>query len=108
MIIQTLSTNEVAHILLADDYAKWSYEAATTLAEYYDDLSDDLGESWELDITAIRCDWSEYDNDDLLNAYGHLIDLGQFKDDNIGDLVEVLGENTTIVELTNTFLVMDF
>lgn len=108
MIIRTLNISEVTGILLEDEYAKWTYEAAKTLAEYYDDLSDDIGEPFELDIVAIRCEWSEYTAKDLFHAFYNMIDMTGDDDENLGNLVEEIGQNTTIIELESSFLVMDF
>ena len=55
----TLTTNQVAHKLLADDNAGWSYAGANALAEYLEQYEEDCGEEIELDIVALRCDWSE-------------------------------------------------
>jgi len=57
---QTLTTNQVADILLRDDNAKWSYEAAHALAEHYEEMEQESGEEMELDAVAIRCEWTEY------------------------------------------------
>jgi len=55
-----LSTHEAANILLEDEFAKWSHNAALALIEYYESLEEGLGESIDLDRVAIRCEWSEY------------------------------------------------
>lgn len=57
---QTLSTSEVAYQLKSDEYAGWSYNGAMALAEYLEELEESTGEDIELDIVAIRCDFSEY------------------------------------------------
>lgn len=112
MIIQTLSTNQVAHLLLADEYANWSYDGANLLAKYYEELSDDLEQPFELNIVAIRCEWSEYDESDLLETYSNLIEMGQFKDDNLADIIEQLRDHTLVIEFTSgnatKFLVQEF
>ena len=58
-IINTMNKHEVMKELGADEYAKWSYEQAEALYEYYEELSE--GTTWELDTVAIRCTWSAYD-----------------------------------------------
>ena len=55
-----LSTYEAANILLEDEFANWSHNAALAIIEYYEGLEEDLGESIDLDRVAIRGDWSEY------------------------------------------------
>tara|TARA_R110000868_G_scaffold181762_2_gene422708 strand:- start:1308 stop:1682 length:375 start_codon:yes stop_codon:yes gene_type:complete len=56
----TLNTYDIANALMQDDNANWSYNGAKALAEYLDELEQDLGEELELDVVAIRCDYSEY------------------------------------------------
>jgi len=57
-----LSTQEAVNILLEDEFANWSHNAALALIEYYESLEEDLGESIDLDRVAIRCEWSEYES----------------------------------------------
>jgi len=59
---ETLTINEVAHRLYADKNAGWSWDGAKALAEYMEQYEEDLGEELELDVVAIRCDYSEYDS----------------------------------------------
>lgn len=56
----TLSTNEIADALKRDENAAWSYQGAKALAEYIEQMEEDTGEEMELDVVAIRCDFSEY------------------------------------------------
>lgn len=58
MIYIELSTRELADMLLADDYANWSYEGAMALSEQLEDLHTDI--DLEFDVVAIRCAFSEY------------------------------------------------
>ena len=57
---ETLSANQVADALRADEYGGWTYAGARAMAEYLEELEDDTGEELELDVVAIRCDYSEY------------------------------------------------
>ena len=59
---QTLSTNEVTHALLQDDNAAWSYDGAKALSEYLDDMEVEMETEMELDVVALRCDFSEYES----------------------------------------------
>ena len=56
----TLSTEQAINILLDDQYANWSYNGARALICYHQDLEEELGEEFELDRTALRCNYSEY------------------------------------------------
>lgn len=67
---KTLTTHEVAHELLKDGGAAWTYAGAHALAEYLEQAEEDSGEEMELDVGEIRRDFSEYEN--LIDfAYQH-------------------------------------
>ena len=90
MIYQTV--NEFDFVRAFDDAnrsANFSREARRVLFEYYEDLSDDMGEDIELDPIGICCEWAEYTARELLEQYGddvriyrYIIDLderGEFR-----------------------------
>lgn len=56
---KTLTTYDIAHELLDDSNANWSRAGAFALAEWLEELEESTGESMELDVVAIRCDFSE-------------------------------------------------
>ena len=56
----TLNTYDIANALMQDSNANWSYNGAKALAEYLEELEESIGEELELDVVAIRCDYSEY------------------------------------------------
>ena len=56
---QTLSTGQAANMLREDEYAGWSYAGALALVEWLEAQEDDLGEDLEMDVVALRCDFSE-------------------------------------------------
>ena len=56
----TLNTHEVADELLKDSNARWSRAGAFALAEYLEEDEESTGEEMELDVCAIRCDFSEH------------------------------------------------
>lgn len=58
----------------------FSYDGASALYEYYDELSDDLGEDIEFDLVAIRAEWSEYTLDEYNQEFGlELEDLDELE-----------------------------
>ena len=57
-----MNTSEIAHELLQDENANWSYNGAYAIANYLQDLEEDTGELIEFDRVAIRCDYSEYES----------------------------------------------
>ena len=46
----------------------FSYKGLHALFEYFEQLEDDIGEEIELDVVAICCDYTEYDNLNDFNA----------------------------------------
>jgi hypothetical protein len=56
----TLTTSQIVNALGADKNANWSYQGASALAEYLEEIEGDTGEELELDVVAIRCDYSEH------------------------------------------------
>jgi hypothetical protein len=58
----TLSTSQAVRLLLSDTNANWSPAGARALIEYLEDLESSEGIELEIDIVAIRCDYSEYDS----------------------------------------------
>jgi hypothetical protein len=67
-MITTLSTQQVIQALFDED-DNWTYEEAKALAEYYEELEDDIGEPIELDIVAIRCEWNALSLEEVREAY---------------------------------------
>ena len=60
MIKQTVNESRFTDVLMSDEYAGWTYGATKALYEYYEQLSEDMGEDIELDPVVIRCEWNEY------------------------------------------------
>ena len=58
----TLNTYDIANALKSDDNANWSWDGAKALAEHLEELEQDTGKEMELDVCAIRCDFSEYES----------------------------------------------
>ena len=66
-----LTPTDIAELLRKDGCANWSYKGSYALADYLEGLEDDGNRCHicggdttriEIDITAIRCEYSEYDN----------------------------------------------
>ena len=56
----TLNTYEAADLLLNDENANWTPAGSLAMVRYLEDLEEDLGEEIDLDVVAIRCDYSEF------------------------------------------------
>lgn len=59
---KTLTTYDIADALCADQYANWSRAGALALAEWLEEMEESTGAENELDVVAIRCDFSEYES----------------------------------------------
>lgn len=103
----TLNTWQVADALRADDNANWSSNGSWALAEYLEGLEEDLGEEMELDVVAIRCDYSEYESAfDAATDYGYEFDGDE--DEQEAEALEWLQERTTVVEFDGGVIVQAF
>lgn len=104
MIKETVNEYRFTDVLRADEYAGWSYGATKALYDYYEQLSEDIGEDIELDRVAIRCEWTEYDS--ALDAYKqHYGDDSDLPDDERRteeeQAREWLDDNTTVLDVEN-------
>lgn len=114
-IVNTLNKQEFVNMFA--DYNRadnFSIIAREMLFDYYDDLSEDIGTPFEMDVIAICCDWSEYNVNELLNDYSNLLDdddLAECEDD--GEKLEyiesVLQDHTSVLRVDgDSLLVMAF
>ena len=99
-IYDELNTNQIANTLLKDSYAAWSYNGAYALAEWLEQLAEDTGEPQNLDIVALRCEFSEYKN---LNEFNQC-----YNSANPFDTWEQVRENTTVIEFGGGAIVGEF
>ncbi len=99
-IYERLSTHEVARRLKADENAGWSYEGALALAEYLEQYVEDVNVPMELDIVALRCDFSEYESLEEFNKNYNK----PYKD------LDAVRDETTVIEIEGTgrFIAQDF
>lgn len=106
----TLTTSMVAHHLLRDENARWSYEGAYALARHYEEMEEESGEEIELDVVAIRCEWTEYKYlQDIADDY-RIPDLDGLSDDEKDEAIKVYIHDNTQMLVTQgkTYLVMQF
>lgn len=91
MIYIQPTTNELVHDLMSDDFANWSYEGASAIVEYLEEVySDDT--HFEFNRVDIRCAYSEYASfEDLKADYDHLYD------EEIKDRIIASGDSFIIV-----------
>lgn len=91
---------------------QFTWEAAGCLAEYYENLEEEIGEDIEIDPVAIACDWDEYgDAEELVEAYGYVLndDWAEEEDsEKVDAVIEYLRENTDVIEFSGGWLVRAF
>ena len=122
----TLSTNQAAHLLLADENADWSYNGAMALCEHLEQL-EEYEEEIEFDRVAIRCEFSQYDSAaDCAKDYsvvfpdtcpycgeGIIEEDGNTCPDCEQNVIEAasmdyLQENTTVIEFDGGIIIQQF
>jgi hypothetical protein len=114
MIIMQLDKSEFEQAFVTIRPDNFSRLALSELYDYLDQLSDDIGEDFDLDVIAICCDWAECDAADLCTDYGYMLDQveDQTDDEYLEALIEELEQNTTIIKVEHfdhdTYLVQAF
>jgi hypothetical protein len=83
--------------LMCDEYAGWTPQGARALAEYMEQLSEDIGEPIEFDRVAWRCDFTEYS--DLEEIKGNYWDI---------ETLENLHDQTIVIEFDGGIIIQDF
>ena len=97
MIINTVTQNDFHDAFNAIRPNNFTYEALDALYEYFDDYSEDTGEPFELDVIAICCEFTEYDNFTEINkAYPDIKSM------------EDLEDYTCIIETRNSIIIQDY
>ena len=105
----TLSTNQVQDALYADKNAGWSWKGARALAEELEALEESTGEEMELDVVAIRCDYTEYPSGlEAATAYGYEQEEGEDREEDEEKAVDWLRERTSVIEFDGGVIVQQF
>ena len=100
-----LSQSEVVDMAVrCDRLGDFGYKGWNRIAEYLENLSDDIGEDIELDIVGICCDYSRADSvESWAGEYLQYSDIdadewqGADDDEKLGLIEEYLQENTSVV-----------
>ena len=117
----TLTTYEIAEKLIADENANWSRAGAFALAEYLEQYEEECEIELELDVVALRCDYSEFNSlqdwlteyygFDLQTSLGHAgIDLDDSDGDSeIGELIQShIQDHGHLIEFSGGIIVSSF
>jgi hypothetical protein len=114
----TLSANQIADALKSDQYAAWSYYGSMALASYFEELEQETGEELELDVVAIRCDYSEYESaqlwavdyfrDDIWAAMGIDLDGEEAESEREALIRGYIRDHGQLIEFTGGVIVSNF
>ena len=106
---KTLNTYEIAEALRQDTNAGWSYDGSKALAEYLEEYEESTGEEMELDVCAIRCDFSEFANlQEWADSYGHEYDKEVEEDEQEEEIRRFVQDHTTLIEFSGGVIVGEF
>lgn len=86
-----------------DRLENFSYEGRNALFEYLEQLEDDLGETVELDVIALCCDYSELTLEDIQREYGNY-EGEEFED--MDQAVEWLQDRTTVIPVDDDTVII--
>lgn len=107
---RNLSTDEAIKLLKDDDSACWSWNGATALIDYLEELEDDLDNPIEFDRVAFRCDFSEYAS--VLEAAEHYDfispDIYTEDDDIEAYALKYLEGRTTVIQFEGGVIIKQF
>ena len=90
----------------------FSYDGLEALFTYLEEIEEDRGSEMELDVIAICCDFTEYENvEEYLKEHNTDIDRSDY--DNDEDWIEAIKEdiqdNTTFIDIDGeSFIIQDF
>lgn len=93
MIIETVNSSDFHSAFHRMDRANnFSYDGRNELFDYLENLSDDAGTPYELDVIALCCEFSECDAKEIVEYYGE-------KGDSAEEVVETLRDKTTVIDV---------
>ena len=105
----TLTTYRIAGYLMQDTSAKWSRSGAYALADYLQELEDSTGEEQELDVVAIRCDFSEYLSAvEAAGEYGWSAEPDEYDDANEAAALAWLSDKTSVISFDGGVIIATF
>lgn len=79
----------------------FSYEGYNALYDYLDELSEDMGEDFHVDVIALCCDFTEYESwEALYNEYTYSYNNEEesWEDTDHGQFMDWVYDRTTVIE----------
>ena len=94
---------------MQDTNAKWSRSGAYALADYLQELENDTKEEMDLDVVAIRCDFSEYPTAvEAAGEYGWSADETEFDEANEAAALSWLHDRTSVITFNGGVIITKF
>lgn len=89
---------------------QFSYEGLTALFEFLEEMSEDTGQDFELDVIALCCDFSEMGLDEILSEYPDLFDQDEMVEMDGGELydyiVDQLNDETMVIPVDDEKIIL--
>ena len=105
----TLNTNDIVNHLLRNTNAQWTRAGAYALAEHLEELENDTGEEQELDVVAIRCEFSEYPTAvEAAGEYGWAPEPDEYDDANESAALSWLHDRTSVITFDGGVIISQF
>ena len=105
-MIQTINEYDFKDAFRNGQYKNnFSYEGLGALFEYLEEYEDSTGEQVELDIIALCCEYSEYEDlEEYLKDYGTDINKKDYDDDDDfkDAVIEEIQDKTTFIKIDGT------
>ena len=60
---------------------QFSYAGLRALFDHIEEVEEERGEQYELDVIALCCDWEEYDTEELLIQFGDWLERHEGEED---------------------------
>ena len=97
-----LTTGDIAKALIHDENANWSRAGAFALAEWMEQIEEDCKIEMQLDVVALRCEYSEYDSA-ITAASCYTPEFSKEE-----DALEYLEDHTSLVQFDGGLIIQDF
>ena len=112
-LIETVNPSDLYHMACRMDRGdKFGYNGWNAIGEYLEELSDDTGEDYEVDIVGICCDYSMAESvDEFFNEYGKYssIDPEEWEEMDEEEKLEAienyLQDNTSVVTCQENLII---
>lgn len=105
-IYKELTAHQVAGEILQGTQSGFSRDGALALARHLEEYAENTGEPIELDVIALRCEFSEYASlDDVCDCYD---DAPREDDHGAEAVLDWFRDQTTVIKFDGGIIVQDF